>query len=385
MKMKNKIGIATVYTGFNYGSSLQAFATKKIVEQLGYEGEILGLSGSLIKGRDVRLGKLAVIAFRSMLHAKNVRKSLNVYHTSMSKALPDESISLFMDFRAKELCPKLLSFGQMKKLRKRPEYTAFFCGSDQIWNSTTFYVDPFYYLRFAPKNKRIAFAPSFGRDFIPDYNQKVIRNYISEIPYKSVREVSGVNLIKNLTGESVESILDPTLQLSPSQWIQMLSLSESNNKGTYILAYFLDTPSVSACHAIKQLKQETGLTVVGIPYKQDEDNCCDRVAEAGPKEFVQLLRNAAFVCTDSFHGTAFAVNFQIPFYTFERNYGNATKQSERIVSLLEQTGLQMRLNPECVEATAADFSFSISTLEKEREKAKLYLQKALKNIEDGAV
>ena len=83
-----KIGIATVYTGYNYGSSLQAYATKMILRNMGYEGELLKLDGSLIPGRDVRPVKLMITALRSLIHTRSL-KSLKNYQQSMSKELPE--------------------------------------------------------------------------------------------------------------------------------------------------------------------------------------------------------------------------------------------------------------------------------------------------------
>ena len=168
-----KIGVATVYTGYNYGSALQAYATKQILSDMGYEAEILKISGSLVKGRDIRLKKLFTVAFRSLIHKGGV-KSLKNYSSSISKEFKEGTIELFHDFFCKEISPLVLSFSNLRKKAKNSEYAAFICGSDQVWNSAVFYVDPFYYLRFAPLEKRIAFAPSFGRDFVPDYNKKKI-------------------------------------------------------------------------------------------------------------------------------------------------------------------------------------------------------------------
>lgn len=161
----NKIGIATVYTGYNYGSALQAFATTRIISSLGMTAALLKLHGSLIAGRDIRAKKLFTVVVRSLCHSGGI-KSLKNYGKSMSKNLQKESIRLFDTFTEQNLRPIEMSYTELKKRAYTDEYTAFLCGSDQVWNSAVFYVDPFYYLQFAPKDKRIAFAPSFGRDYV---------------------------------------------------------------------------------------------------------------------------------------------------------------------------------------------------------------------------
>ena len=172
-----KIGIATVYTGYNYGSALQAYATKNILSGMGYEADVLKVRGSLAKGRDIRLGKLITIAWRSLLH-KNGIKSLKNYSANISKEFKEGTVELFNEFISNEISPQLVSYLELQKKANDDEYVAFICGSDQVWNSAVFYVDPFYYLRFACFEKRIAFAPSFGRDFIPDYNKKKIGKFV---------------------------------------------------------------------------------------------------------------------------------------------------------------------------------------------------------------
>lgn len=371
-----KIGIATVYTGYNYGSSLQAYATKTILRNLGYEGELLKLDGSLMPGRDVRLGKLLITALRSLIHTGSL-KSLKKYRQSMSKELPEESIKKFDEFTRDTLSPRLISGGALKKAAHSQEYKAFVCGSDQIWNSEVFYVDPFYYLRFAPINKRIAFAPSFGRDFVPEYNKKTLARYVAGIPCKSVRETSGVGLIRELTGADAQVLLDPTLVMSADEWTRSFGLDEKVDGEKYLLAYFLDEPSEKVEKTVLEIAQKFGLKIVGLPYRL-ENSPWETAAGVGPKEFVGYIKKAAMVCTDSFHGTAFSLNLNVPFYTFNRNYGGAGEQSARIRSILELTGSTARYEPETIdECMCIDFEHVNAVLTREREKAHAYLNAAL--------
>lgn len=371
-----KIGIATVYTGYNYGSALQAYATKKLLSSMGYEAEVLKIRGSLVKGRDVRLGKLITIAWKSLLH-KNGIKSLKNYGTNMSKEFGEGTVELFHEFINDEISPLLVSYGDLRKKANGTEYIAFICGSDQVWNSAVFYVDPFYYLRFAPFEKRIAFAPSFGRDFVPDYNKKKIGKYISGIKHKSVREASGVDIIKELTGEDSIVLIDPTLVLNRTEWLSLLNI-EGNKKEEYLLTYFLDSPSQKAKQAVKYISERYGLEIINLPYVF-KDDCFNNVKSAGPREFVEYINNAAFVCTDSFHGTAFSLNFNIPFFTFERAYGNAGNQSARIESILKMTGHFNRYEAEnfdsCMEIS---FKKSNEILDCERSRSRDYLASTLK-------
>lgn len=374
-----KIGIATVYTGYNYGSALQAFATKKLLSSMGYESELLKLGGSLLPGRDVRIKKTLTVICRSMLHSGGM-KSLKNYSDSIRKPLSPESVALFRQFTDYSLRPCEVKYKELKKSAETDEYIAFLCGSDQIWNSAVFYVDPFYYLRFAPKDKRIAFAPSFGRDFIPKYNKRKIKRFVSEIKHKSVREESGVKMIKDLTGDSAQVLLDPTLVLNKDEWTRALKLKEKTEE-KYILAYFLDEPSEKAKKAVREISEKYGLKIIGLPYSFEDTLWADNVAHAGPSEFVEYIKNAAFVCTDSFHGTAFSLNFNVPFYTFERNYGNAGKQSERIKSILNIVSQNQRYEPENFENAFDIFFEDVNRiLDEQRAKSQKYLSDILPEV-----
>lgn len=374
--MNEKIGIATLYTGFNFGSSLQAYAVKTLVEELGYEAEIWKVKGSIIKGRDIRLGKLFAMAFRMMV-VKNGLKQLKNYQNGYAKKIGDGSKERFVQFSNEFLPIKTLSYSKMQKLAKTQEYKAFICGSDQIWSGTTLYIDPFYYLQFAPQEKRVALAPSFGKDTIPDYNQKKIKKYISQIPHKSVREMSGVKIINELTGEDVPALLDPTLLLDKNMWIDSFNVN-STMKEPYMIAYFLDKPSEKATRHILEIAEKYNLKILNMPY--DFLMSGELIQEIGPCEFLSFVANARLVCTDSFHGTAFSLNFNIPFYTYERNYGLAEKQSTRIYSVLQKMELLDRYEPKETEnCFKMNFDKVNAVLELERKKARNYLKESIES------
>lgn len=373
--MVSKAILTTVYSGFNYGSSLQALAGKKIIIQSGLECDLVKLK-SWVKGRDIRLRKLITIFFRSLCLSKST--VLNTYQASYNKSFVEGTKDLFFSFTKDYLCPKEITWSQLKKMGKQA--TACFSGSDQIWNSSTLYVDPLYYLRFVPAYKRIALAPSFGRDFIADYNKKKMAAWIGEYPFLSIREDSGITLIKELTGKNAEHLLDPTLIINGSQWKVMLNIKD--NEKEYVLAYFLDKPSVRAKDALKTLKNKLNCEVIAIPYQFDDMSYCDRVVAAGPKEFVELIVNAKFVCTDSFHGTVFSINMHTPFFVFEREYGSANKQSERILSILRKVNMLNRYQPISVveNMNVVDFEYAENILGQEREKAYRYINNAITEI-----
>lgn len=366
-----KVLLTTVFSGYNYGSSLQVLATKTILKELGYDCRLVAMK-SLIKGRDIRIKKLITILIRSwLIRGKNGANALSTYKGSYNKVMIGDSVTRFEQFTNEYLEPQYMSWNSMKRLAK--ECVACFAGSDQIWNSSTMYVDPMYYLRFAPAEKRIAFAPSFGRDFVAEYNKKKMSKWISDFAYLSVREDSGVRLIKDLTGRDAIHLIDPTLMVKGETWKKTLNLQDKQEN--YILTYFLDKPSKSARKAIAELKETLKCEVIAIPYQFDDMGYCDKVVPTGPIEFLDLINNAKCVLTDSFHGTAFSINLHTPFYVFGRNYGTAHSQNSRIESILKMMNMQDRFEQKDIvgQLKAINFEVSEQILSDERNKSRNYI------------
>ena len=373
--MNSKVLLTTVFSGYNFGSSLQALAGKTILKELGYECEVVAQK-SLVKGRDIRLGKLFTILTRSLLlRGKSGSKALSTYQGSYNKTMIGDSAERFARFTAEVLQPRYLSWTGLKK--EAADCVACFAGSDQIWNSSTMYVDPMYYLRFAPAEKRVAFAPSFGRDFVAAYNKTKMSKWIGEFAHLSVREDSGVTLIKEMTGKDAVQLIDPTLMVDGETWKRTLGIADRTEN--YILAYFLDKPSDKARNAILELKDVLHCEVIGIPYQFDDMGYCDKVVPTGPIEFLDLINNAKCVLTDSFHGTALSINLHTPFYVFGRAYGSAHSQNSRVESILRKMNMTDRFEPSEASANMQklDFEHSERVLLEERQKAREYITNAL--------
>ena len=315
------------------------------------------------------------MALRSIIHCKAGKQSVQSYKANYQTELSEKTKRLFSNFYSNNIMPKVIPYSELKRKANSDEYYAFLCGSDQIWNASTMYVDPFYYLEFAPKNKRIAFAPSFGRSAIPDYNCRIIYKRISMIPHLSVRENEGQRIIYNGTGRNAKVLIDPTLVLTEQEWIDSLGIKPYNKD--YVLAYFLDEPSELAKIHLKR-EIENGEKIICIPRRAIEGT---RALDAGPKEFLRLILSAKRVYTDSFHGTAFSISFHKDFYSFSRNYGAASDQSSRLTSLLDKLNLMERYNSKT--AGIITYEQVDKILSDERKKSKLYLKKSLEEANNG--
>lgn len=373
---KEKIGICTLYTGYNFGSALQAYSTKMILDEMGFEPELFKVSGSLVRGRDIRLKKTLILFTRMLLFSKNKINVIKSFSGNNKSNVNIKTLNEFDDFYNNKLNPTVISYKKLKKISKNTEYISFICGSDQIWNSTAFYVDPFYYLSFCPKNKRIAYAPSFGRTYIPTYNKNIIKKKLLGIDNISIRENSGKKIIKELINKDVDVCLDPTLLLDKHKWNKSLEVSKINKK--YILCYFLNAPSSNAKKFINKLSIEKKMDVISI-----NNNFFKNVVYGGPETFLSFLSSAEYVITDSFHGVAFSINFEKKFYVFDRQY-ITENQSTRIKSLLEIVNLEDVFECEYeLDSNYFDYKMVSNILSKEREKSLEFLKKSIRSCENN--
>lgn len=371
-----KVGIVTAHTGYNYGTYLQAYAMKKFLNQLGFDSRIIWQKSFGPKGRDFRLKKMIVMTTRMAINYRYSAGAIQGYTKNFAAEPSEKSKAMFDDFSMNCLSVEEYTLHGLKKFSRSKDVKAVICGSDQIWSAASMYPDPLYYLRFAPREKRIAYAPSFGKSNVPTYNKKRIGKFLRDIPNVSVRETAGAEIVKELTGKKVEVMPDPTLIVDWNDW-------QSFHKEDYLLAYFLDEPQEYALNDIKKISEVLNLRikVVLAEHKSYRDLPEYEFIDAGPKEFVDMISRASFVCTDSFHGTIFSILGKTKFYTYPRNYGKVQSQSSRIETLLNHYNLKDRLRSADTDISNLGESINFEQCEVIRkidfQKATLYMEKAL--------
>ena len=214
------------------------------------------------------------------------------------------------------------------------DYDFFVVGSDQVWNP--YFTAPEYFLSFAPREKRIAYAASIAAPAIPENKKKFFKQGFSGFDYISVREEKSVEIIKELTGQDALLLLDPTLLLTPQEWLEVAQkpgwLNDEKYKRGYILTYYLrNNPPPLVASVGKYLN----LPVINL---LDWDNYWHYVT--GPEEFIYLFSKASLVFTNSFHGCCFSILFKRPFLNVEIDDGQ--NMSTRIPGLLKMFGLEDR-------------------------------------------
>jgi hypothetical protein len=246
--------------------------------------------------------------------------------------------------------------------------------------------DPLYYLTFIDAKKRIAYAPSIGCSYIPPDCIGSFKRYVNEISFLSVREEQGATLIKEIVGRDAEVVLDPSLLLTDAQWKAESQMAlQACPKEEYILCYFLrDNPQYTRC--AYELSELTGYAITAIePVSRKKYACLQgfRIEAPGPFEFVQLVNNASYILTDSFHGVAFSINLGKQFGVFKRfDDADPLSENSRIHNILDRTHLGSRLvTPDTLTGFFVeehiDYDLVRPLLDMERERSLAYLEKAI--------
>ena len=275
--------------------------------------------------------KLAVNVLKRKITARKNENNIKIKHR------------LFIDFFEKYIRHSKKHY-TIEEIRDATnlDYDAYIAGSDQIWNYMHTDNLDVYFLEFAKKfrAKRISYAASISVSYIPDSRQEVYKKLLSNIQYLSVRELQGEKIIEELTGRKAEVVLDPTLLINSNEWKgNVARLPKIKEK--YVLIYTLSGSSY-----IKRLSQYVAnrlnckIVDMRIDFQKNKDGNVITCYDLGPREWVGLISEAQYVITDSFHGTAFSINFNKPFTTLVNPVSN---MNSRVLSILEITRLTDRI------------------------------------------
>ena len=206
--MDRKVGQITLYN-YNYGSALQCFATQQVAYELKYT---CILFRKAVRNKIINKFLYSVkAAIKMAMYPSNTKEFVRMMRAKRKTALSamkEQDFKGIQQFIDEDINSVEMTYGQMRRAAYSSEYDAFLSGSDQVWNGSWFLKDKMFFLKFVPKEKRIAWAPSFGMDHIAPYNCRRFARDINEYKYLSVREKSGVDIIKNLTGRDAVQLSD---------------------------------------------------------------------------------------------------------------------------------------------------------------------------------
>lgn len=341
-----KIGLCVRYDCDNYGSMLQILATQKAIEECGCRYEHIRYDkktiGFILKNLN-RLFNPYFIRGKFM----DVQKKKGLAFNDEVRNGNEERLGMFRAYRKEYIKPYSPVYkGYSNLVKGARNYETVMVGSDQLWTPAGLQ-SKFYNLMFVPDDiKKVALATSFGVTEIPANQVEATKAFLERIEHLSVREQSGAKIIRDLTGRDALVAADPTLLYTGEQWEAIFPF-QNRYSDRYIFAYFLGT-NVEHRKLVEQFAREKNLKIITCPA-MDEFVEYDmtfgdlREYKVGPVEFLNLIRGAEYIFTDSFHGSIFSILNHKQFLTFNR-YSDAIRagKNSRIDSLFSLLALEER-------------------------------------------
>ncbi len=369
-----KTATITFHGAYNYGSVLQTYALQEFVTSLG-KSRGAEIDYSVINFRTQVQKQLYWQTKRPFTKGNAVKWLMRLpYRKKLSKQAAgfEEFLSRWVHL-TDEVDEKTIG-------RFATGFNCYISGSDQIFNIRSRDFSPVYLLNFTDSPNKISYAASLGPLQIDwsKYHEQSYRESLAQFQHLSLREQRSKDMVDALLeSENSEIHVDPTLLLPVEQWRKVQSDRNYKN-GQYILIYCLE-PTKRHMEIARKLSKAIGLPVVSTGYrcKHDYFNPFVKLYDAGPGDFLSLVDHAALVLTSSFHGTAFSVIYDKPFWVIDGMEDN------RIRSLLQMTGLEAnsisdilpdfhKLSPKTANEVEA-----LQKIENEKARSKEYLMKAL--------
>ncbi len=315
-----KVGTLTFHKVNNFGAVLQAYALQRYINNLGCDSEIIDYS--------------PIYTSKSQKQSK-AKKILSYLINPKKKLLAKIANQKFSTFRKKNLkLGENVYVGDQNIETNPPTYDAYIVGSDQVWNTDLSNKSKAFYLHFPKTGKRISYAVSVGKEAFNDYEIKYIQKYLNDFDCISVREEQHAVLLSKMFNINVEVTLDPVFLLEKSEW-NKLTKPIKRMPQKYILVYVLEySEELIDCANKKAKELKSEIIYISLIKNHINGKVLNGI---GPSEFLYVFSGATYVCTNSFHGTAFSIIFNKNFSVVRH-----TTRNSRIDNILEISGLKER-------------------------------------------
>lgn len=389
-----KVGIITVHHYRNFGSALQAYASQKVFEKLGYNAYIIDYRSPCLyysvdkfmdyDSKDDSFYKSLERKKKGCLIKRLIYKLLSmrlISHFLYSEFGFTKGINLFSYWM--DHLKLTRRYDSLKDLyRDPPCFDVYVVGGDQLWNTYITYNNPAYYLSFAPSgSKRISYSTSIGIPFIPEKALGTFQKGINNLSRLLLREEEGVAYLRSL-GYKAERVLDPTLMLDKREWAELCNEKYSVPFERYILAYFLN-PSDWTDRLLETVHKQTRLPIIIIGKGTNRTD----VFYTGSIEvstFLTLFSRSEIVVTNSFHGMAFTIIFEkilIATYRGSESSVSMNSRQRNLINMLDiSSSLQVEDSfiPDTI-TYSMDYQKINELLQEERERSLALLNDALNN------
>ncbi len=350
----------TFFSANNYGAVLQAYALQKKLTSENIECECIDYKCDAIE--KMHQPRKIDIKYGLIGNAKII----------VSNILNGPRLKAFAPFR--ENISHSKPYTKATIAQANNVYDAFITGSDQVFSLDLTGSDTAYFLDFVADGKRkISYAASMGR-YLEEYKD-IYKEQLGSFDLLSFREKAIADKIKSEIDIEGQTIPDPVFLLTGEEWKKSLNISQKSNE-RYIFVYAL-FGSKTLLQAAQRLAREKNCRLYIVTKLNKLSVNADKIIrDASPERFIELIANAEYVLTDSFHGTAFSLILKKQFYTVL-----PPKAPERITDLLSSDELKARIIDDQSAADGREFdtSFSAQVTESLKHTGESYIS-LIKNI-----
>ena len=340
-----KVGILTFQFAINYGAVLQLYSLQKTLKDMGYETEVINYipddfdvtsMRAILRNSGLKSKKDGVkaIAHRVLLNLKNQKKLCASFKEFENK-----------NFKLSKVC----NSSNWEEVFK--QYDAIVVGSDQVWNPTSQRGRVYFLDSDAIKGKRISYAADSTGAGVDENNKERLCRALNKFDAVSVRNTHSAEFFKNVTGNEAEIVADPVILSSFDEF------KSKNDNGKYAFVYLLGK-EIPGGHEkiISEVKKKYGdiKIIQAVMIKQNEfvilNEADEKFADCSPEDWVNLIANAEFVFTDSFHCILFSLKFKRNFMA----YYSEKNRAPRLLGLQAQYNLGSKIVGSADEAIEKD-------------------------------
>lgn len=315
-----RICTITCQNANNHGARLQCYALVKYLQLQGHEVEVIDYRPDYMRG----VGPLLYLP-------KSLKDLVKLFLYLPNRIRARKRQEAFEAFSQKWI-PRTKIYWSIEELRKDPPAAdMYLAGSDQIWN-TTFRngTDPGYYLDFGPEEvRRESFAASFATEELVPEAIPFVKENLKRFDKITVREQSALKILEEL-GFKGELQDDPVFLLSAEQWDEVADGTGAGEKYVLVYDFYLGDDIKQKA---QEIAKERGLKIYAICH-ESLSYADKNYVYSGPETFVSLIKNASYVVSNSFHGTVFAMIYNVPYVVLNRPDG----LNVRMRDLLERKG-----------------------------------------------
>ncbi len=364
------IKVITRHGPSNYGSLLQAIATIKSIESLGHNCTIINY---LRKDERGFRGIITGLTQKSQWNNKPLKQLLYIF-----LRYPETIIAqVKFDIMRRQYLKMTHKYNDKKSMTDI-QADVYMTGSDQVWGPIgNGKYDDAYFLSFVTDTAyKVSFSSSFGKSDLDEHTLQEYHRWLSRYNLLTVREDSAVKILNGLNLKCYSQVLDPTLLLDSHEWSRYI---KKDVKGKYILIYQIHNNPQLDIYA-KKFAEYTKLPLIRVsPLLHQITRGGKFVYLPDLGNFLSYIKNATYIITDSFHGTAFSINFNKNFIEILPNTNTGTRNQ----SILNLTGLQSRIVSDMNDFSLAnrpiDYTVVNNIINNERAKTIKVLKSIIEN------